>query len=97
MEYTATELDIGMKELLLRYGFSFDIALKEDGSVHLVEINPFGAMSGCGGCLFNWVLDGKMLYGLEDAEFAVTLEVDSWKAQRKESHHCPPPNVVRGV
>ncbi|KAF2833605.1 hypothetical protein CC86DRAFT_442036 [Ophiobolus disseminans] len=41
--------------------------------VFLVEINPFGAMSGCGACLFNWVSDKKMLYGLEKADFAVTL------------------------
>jgi hypothetical protein len=39
--------------LLLKYGLSFDVALQKDGSVQLVEINPFGALSGCGACLFN--------------------------------------------
>jgi hypothetical protein len=71
--YIATELDASMREAVLKYGFSFDVVLKEGREVELVEINPFGAMSGCGACLFNWVLNGKMLYGLEKAEFAVTL------------------------
>jgi hypothetical protein len=51
--YTEKELSGEVTELLLKYGFSFDIALQEDGSVQLVEINPFGALSGCGACLFN--------------------------------------------
>jgi hypothetical protein len=38
-----------------------------------VEINPFGAMSGCGACLFNWVIDGRILYGMEERVFAVVL------------------------
>ena len=61
-------------DLLLKHGFSFDVALERHGSVQLVEINPFGALSGCGACLFNWVRDGRMLYGLEEAQFAVTLD-----------------------
>jgi hypothetical protein len=72
VEFIATDLETEMMDLLLEYGFSFDVVLKEDGRVQLVEINPFSAMSGCGGCLFNWVLDGKTLYGLEKALFAVT-------------------------
>jgi hypothetical protein len=43
--------------------------------VQLIEMNPFGAMSGCGACLFNWVLDARMLYALDEGEIAVTLEV----------------------
>jgi hypothetical protein len=42
-----------------------------------VEINPFGALSGCGACLFNWVLDGKVLYGLEEAQFILTVEEEA--------------------
>jgi hypothetical protein len=42
--------------------------------VQLVEINPFGALSGCGACLFNWVMDRKVLYGLEKAQFTVTVK-----------------------
>jgi len=60
--------------MLMRYGFSFDVALQDDGSVQLVELNPFGAMSGCGACLFNWIIDARMLYGLEEAGFAIVLE-----------------------
>ncbi|KAF1849812.1 uncharacterized protein K460DRAFT_390464 [Cucurbitaria berberidis CBS 394.84] len=72
--YTFTELDEEIRGLLLKHGFSFDIALQENGRVQLVEINPFGAQSGCGACLFNWVLDGKVLYGLEEAQFVITLK-----------------------
>ncbi|KAJ6201724.1 hypothetical protein J3E72DRAFT_182069 [Bipolaris maydis] len=56
------------------HGFSFDVALEQDGTVQLVEINPFGALSPCGACLFNWIRDGKVLYGIEEAQFAVTLD-----------------------
>ncbi|KAL1597442.1 hypothetical protein SLS59_007472 [Nothophoma quercina] len=68
-----------MREELLedtmKHGFSFDVALQKDGSVQLVEINPFGALSGCGACLLNWVKDGRAMYGLdEDLVFAVTLD-----------------------
>lgn len=73
-EYISTELEADIENLLLRHGFSFDIALREDDSEQLEEINPFGAMSGCGSCLFNWVLDGKMLYGLEELDIAIVLD-----------------------
>lgn len=69
------EMSHDIRGLLVKYGFSFDVALQEDGSVELVEVNPFGALSGCGACLFHWVRDGRVLYGLEeDVEFVVTLE-----------------------
>ncbi|OAK95956.1 hypothetical protein IQ06DRAFT_309533 [Phaeosphaeriaceae sp. SRC1lsM3a] len=73
-EYISAEMEPDIGRLLLRYGFSFDIALQEDGSVQLVEINPFGAMSGYGACLFSWVVDGRMLSGLEESEVAIVLE-----------------------
>jgi hypothetical protein len=73
-EYISAELEADIVDLLLRYGFSFDVALREDGNVQLVEINPFGAMSGCGACLFNWVIDGRMLYGLEESVVAIVLD-----------------------
>jgi hypothetical protein len=72
--YTEKALSKDNMGLLLRYGFSYDVALKQDGSVQLVEINPFGALSGCGACLLNWVLDGNVLYGLEEPQFTVTTE-----------------------
>ncbi|KAI4658932.1 uncharacterized protein J4E79_006692 [Alternaria viburni] len=74
VSYAEKELSEEIMGLLLRYGFSYDVALQQNGSVQLVEINPFGALSGCGACLFNWVLDGKVLYGLEEPEFTVTVE-----------------------
>ena len=68
------ELSEEITELLLRYGFSFDVTLQRNGGVQLVELNPFGALSGCGACLFNWVLDGRVMYGLEEPQFIVTLD-----------------------
>lgn len=71
--YAVRELDLEIMALLCKFGFSFDVILQEDRSVQLVEINPFGALSGCGACLFNWVLDGTVMYGLNEAQFAITL------------------------
>lgn len=74
-KFVIEDMGEDMRNLLLEYGFSFDIALQRDGTVRLVEVNPFGALSGCGACLFNWVRDGRVLYGLEDdVEFIVTLD-----------------------
>ena len=72
--------------LLVKHGFSFDVALQKDGSVQLVEINPFGALSGCGACLLNWVKDGRAMYGLdEDVVFAVTLDENKRSGQEGTS------------
>jgi hypothetical protein len=60
--------------MLIRYGFTFDIIVKEKGEVQLIEINPFGARSVCGAGLLNWATDAKILYGFEEAVFAVTTE-----------------------
>jgi hypothetical protein len=58
---------------LLNHGFTFDLALQPDATVHLVEINPFGALSACGACLFHWVRDARLLYGFcGDVEFRIT-------------------------
>lgn len=75
-EFAEKEVVFEIREMLLRYGFSFDVIVKKGGEMQLVELNPFGALSGCGACLFNWVKDGKMLYGIggDDIEFTVTLE-----------------------
>ena len=70
-------------EELCRMGFSFDVfVLAGSGiagsgmEVQLVELNCFGAMSGCGSCLFHWIRDARVLYGVEDGvvEFRVTVE-----------------------
>lgn len=45
-------------------GFTFDVLLTDE-NIQLVEINVFGAMSGCGSCLFHWINDAQLLYGLE--------------------------------
>ncbi|KAK4553683.1 hypothetical protein LTR86_009181 [Recurvomyces mirabilis] len=45
--------------------------------VQLIELNSFGATTGCGSCLFHWIRDAEVLYGkLEDVEFRVTLVRD---------------------
>ena len=54
-------------ERLKSRGFVFNVV--EDPCTHdvqLIELNGFGAMTGCGACLFHWIRDAKLLYGLED-------------------------------
>ncbi|KAF1981662.1 hypothetical protein K402DRAFT_457865 [Aulographum hederae CBS 113979] len=73
-----------MTDDLKESGFTFDVAEVDlapgkDGEsskeVQLVELNPFGAMSGCGSCLFNWVKDARVIYGMEDhVELRLALE-----------------------
>ena len=64
-----------MTDHLKSRGFVFDVI--EDPNtqdVQLIELNDFGAMTGCGACLFHWVRDAKLLYGLEEkAEVRVTI------------------------
>lgn len=64
-----------MCALLVEHGFTFDISVRRDGEVRLVEVNPFGAMSACGAGLFHWVKDVRMLYGLE-GELVVAFAVN---------------------
>ncbi|KAL8998661.1 MAG: hypothetical protein Q9169_002322 [Polycauliona sp. 2 TL-2023] len=57
-------------------GFVFDIIEDPDNghSVGLIELNDFGAMTGCGSCLFHWLKDARSLYGLsEGVEFRVAI------------------------
>ena len=37
-----------------------------DVQLQLIELNPFGATTGCGSALFHWLRDAKLLYGLQD-------------------------------
>jgi hypothetical protein len=63
---------------LLKQGFSFDTFFDDEESpdaAQLVELNVFGARSGLGACLFDWVRDFDILYGeaSDEVEFRVTL------------------------
>ena len=60
-----------MTDELKRSGFTFDIAEELGGEkVHLIELNDFGALSGCGSC---WIEDAQVLYGkLSNVEFRVS-------------------------
>lgn len=63
-----------MTEQLADSGFTFDVveALDSEKGARLIELNDFGAMSGCGSCLFQWIKDAPVLYGLqEDVQFRV--------------------------
>lgn len=72
----------GSIEDLRKFGFTFDIAaLKHD--VQLIEVNPFGAMSGCGSCLFHWLDDARLLYGLEDDVKVWITEVEDVVGEEK--------------
>lgn len=74
LDFVEEHMEKEAKDMLVRFGFSFDVVIKEVEGAQLVEINPFGALSGCGACLFNWAIDGRMMYGLEEAVFAVTMD-----------------------
>jgi hypothetical protein len=59
-----------MDLLLLKQGFSFDVMWKEDEQrCALIELNGFGARSGCGACLFHWVKDMDVMYGTREATY----------------------------
>ncbi|KAJ4286554.1 hypothetical protein N0V90_013254 [Kalmusia sp. IMI 367209] len=66
IEHANQSLDQGIQALLIKHGLTFDVTLHQGNDVQLIEINPFGAMSGCGACLFNWIIDAHAMYGLED-------------------------------
>ena len=56
------------RELMGR-GFVFDVTEMDGGRrVALVELNRFGAETGCGSCLFQWIGDAEGLYGLKASE-----------------------------
>lgn len=58
----------GMTEEIRQRGFVFDVAEDADdrASLRLIELNSFGAMTGCGACLFHWIRDAEVLYGFKD-------------------------------
>jgi hypothetical protein len=56
----------GVLQKLLSEGFVFDIFEAPNGEMQLLEINPFGAMSGCGSCLFHWIEDARVMYGKQE-------------------------------
>ncbi|KAL8646896.1 MAG: hypothetical protein Q9210_005871 [Variospora velana] len=65
-----------MNDDLKMRGFVFDILEDpdNDNAACLIELNEFGAMTGCGSCLFHWLDDAKLLYGLEEAvTFRITM------------------------
>lgn len=58
-----------MTEHLKNRGFVFDVVEDptDENATRFIELNDFGATTGCGSCLFHWLKDAKLLYGLEDA------------------------------
>ena len=64
-----------MTEILRNRGIVFDVC--EDPStqeVRLIELNDFGAMSGYGACLFHWIQDARVMYGVSEG-FEVRVAV----------------------
>lgn len=54
---------------LMSKGFVFDVTEMEGGRrVALVELNQFGAETGCWSCLFQWIEDAEGLYGVRVKE-----------------------------
>ena len=58
----------GMTEEIRQRGFVFDVAEGADdrASLRLIELNCFGATTGCGACLFHWIRDAEVLYRFKD-------------------------------
>ncbi|KAK0490521.1 hypothetical protein IW261DRAFT_18372 [Armillaria novae-zelandiae] len=52
-----------VRDMMQKEGLVFDVFQTSSGEVQLMEINPFGAMSGTGTSLFHWIRDAKLLYG----------------------------------
>ncbi|PVH89552.1 hypothetical protein DL98DRAFT_579343 [Cadophora sp. DSE1049] len=70
-----------LDKLLLEQGFTFDVMFDEESqSCALIELNSFGARSGCGSCLFHWLRDMDVLYGRrsmrDDGERGVKEDVE---------------------
>ncbi|KAK3302797.1 uncharacterized protein B0T15DRAFT_562857 [Chaetomium strumarium] len=62
--------------LLLEQGFFFDLFYDEEtDACSLVELNTFGVRSACGSCLFQWVEGREVLYGEEEAQFRVSVDM----------------------
>jgi hypothetical protein len=73
--YMNIKIDVKIGDLLVKHGFAFDVVVQEDASGQLVEVNPFGALSRCGACLFHWVRDAEVMYGFDkEAEFRMTVD-----------------------
>ena len=65
-----------MTERMRSMRFTFDVREDVEGGdrLMLIKLNDFGAMSGCGACLYHWIRDARVLYGLEEkAEFRVAV------------------------
>ena len=62
-----------MTEAMRSSGYTFDVAKDPESHViRLIELNGFGALSGCGSCLFHWINDAQLLYGhREETELRV--------------------------
>ena len=59
-------------------GFSFDVLWTPDGEGCPVELNSFGAPSGCGSALFHWIADVEVLYGRDG----------KGNGMDREAYHC---------
>ena len=64
----------GLTNRVKEHGFVFDVVENPvNHRLRLVDINEYGAMTATGACLFHWIVDAKILYGLEDKiQFRVT-------------------------
>lgn len=60
--------------IMLEQGFSFDVLWVGERCL-LIELNSFGARSGCGSCLFQWLRDGDVLYGRNGGEVEFRISV----------------------
>lgn len=85
-----------MAAMMVKQGYSFDVMWDEvRGKVSLIELNTFGARSGCGSCLFHWIRDMDVLYGRsnvsgqsgqeqQQAEFRISMVPDDSLSSNKK-------------
>ena len=72
----------GLEGVLRREGFVFDMLfVGGEKKWQLVELNPFGALSGTGAALWNWVRDRDVLYRA-DGEGGIPLAVCRKEGER---------------
>ena len=64
-----------MTEEVKERGFVFDVFDNPTSAkLELIELNDSGARTGCGSCLFHWIRDARLLYGMqEDVEIRVAI------------------------
>ncbi|KAJ7600659.1 hypothetical protein C8J56DRAFT_910926 [Mycena floridula] len=86
LKHAEETMESSIREKLNTEGFVFDVLETQDGKVQLIELNPFGAMSGCGSCLYHWIEDAEVIYGQRDRiEFRIMRHTEAKEEAKEEA------------